>query len=196
MEINKYTDITGVVTAQAIVEGRMVLLVANDEGENSVDYDFGSRVDLPGARLPLTEAEAEKAHYVITFAVDNSTPPLYQPYPAFSFALRGGWEQDANVPFSAVVHMVPQSMKVGLTIPSGVPALAFGPGVFTVPSGAFVYSANLKVPGTWLEVANVADEGADTAGKLQEDADGSEGKFVQVERFTVADWSLTFRINW
>ena len=196
MEINKYTDITGIVTAQAIVEGRMVLLVANDEGANSVDYDFGSRVDLPGARLPLTEAEAVKAHYVITFAVDNSTPPLYQPYPSFDYALRGGFDQAVNVPFDATVHMVPQSMKIGLTIPSGVPALAFGPGVFTVPSGAFVYSANLQVPGTWLEVANVADEGAALAGMLQEDADGSEGRFAQVERFDATDWALTFRINW
>lgn len=196
MEINKYTDITGVVTAQAIVEGRMVLLVSNSEGANSVDYDFGSRVDLPGARLPLTSAEAEKAHYVITFAVDNSTPPLYQPYPAFTYALRQGFDQDSNVPFDAAVHMTPQSMRIGLTIPSGAPALAFGPGVFTVPSGAFIYSANLQVPGTWLDVANVGDDGAAVAGMLEEDADGSSGKFAQVERFTVADWSLTFRINW
>ena len=196
MEINKYTDITGVVTAQEIVEGRMVLLVANDEGINSVDYDFGSRVDLPGARLPLTQAEAQKAHFVITFAVDNSTPPLYQPYPAFDYALRQGFDQAENVPFAATVHMVPQSMKIGLTIPSGAPSLAFGPGVFTVPSGAYIYSANLQVPGTWLEVSNVAEDGAGNEGLLMEDADGSEGKFVQVERFTVADWSLTFRINW
>jgi hypothetical protein len=196
MEINKYTDITGVVTAQAIVEGRMVLLVDNAEGGNSVDYDFGSRVDLPGARLPLTQAEAAKAHYVITFAVDNSTPPLYQPYPAFTYALRGGFDQASNVPFTADVHMTPQSMRIGLTIPSGVPALAFGPGVFTVPSGAFIYSANMQVPGTWLEVANVNEDSLATAGMLMEDADGSEGKFAQVERFDVANWALTFRINW
>jgi hypothetical protein len=196
MEINKYEDITGVVTAQAIVEGRMILLVANDEGTLSVDYDFGSRVDLPGARLPINDTEAQKAHFVITFAVDNSTPPLYQPYPSFDYALRGGFDQAVNVPFSATVHMVPQSMKIGLTIPSGVPALAFGPGVFTVPSGAFVWSANMQVPGTWLEVANVADEGAALAGMLQEDAGGTKGKFAQVERFDVADWALTFRINW
>lgn len=195
MEINKYTDITGVVTAQAIVEGRMVLLVANDEGANSVDYDFGSRVDLPGARLPVSDAEAQKAHYVITFAVDNATPPLYEPYPAFSYALRGGWEQASNVPFDAAVHMTPQSMRIGLTIPSGVPALAFGPGVFTVPSGNYIYSANMQVPGTWLEVLNSGDDGA-SAGMLSEDASGAKGKFAQVERFTVADWSLTFRINW
>ena len=195
MEINKYTDITGVVTAQAIVEGRMVLLVANDEGANSVDYNFGSRVDLPGARLPLTSAEAEKAHFVIAFAVDNTKPPIYQPYPSYDFALRGGFDQVSNVPFSADIHMTPFSMKIGLTIPSGVPALAFGPGVFTVPSGAFIYSANMQVPGTWLDVANVADDGS-SAGMLEEDADGSSGKFAQVERFSVEEWALTFRINW
>jgi hypothetical protein len=31
---------------------------------------------------------------------------------------------------------------------------------------------------------------------LGEDADGSEGKFAQVERFDVSAWALTFRINW
>ena len=86
-------------------------------------------------------------------------------------------------------------MLQGRTIPSGALALAFGPGVFTVPSGAFVYSANLEVPGTWLEAANGQDDGTDT-GKLKEDADGSAGKYAQVERFSVEDWSLTFRINW
>jgi len=196
MEINKYTDITGVVVAQDIVEGRMVLLVANDEGANDISYDFGSREDLPGARLPKNDTEAQKAHYVITFAVDNSIPPLYEPYPAFTYALRSGFDQASNVPFTADVHMTPQSMREGLTIPSGAPALAFGPGVFTVPSGAFVYAANLQVPGTWLEVANIDDEGATHAGKLQENSAGDKGKFAQVERFTVADWSLTFRINW
>jgi hypothetical protein len=196
MEINKYTDITGVVTLQQIVEGRMVLLISNAEGGADVSYDFGSRVDLPGARLPQSQAEAAKAHYVITFAVDNSTPPLYNPYPSFSYALRSGFDQSSNVPFDAEVHMTQQSMREGLTIPSGIPALAFGPGVFTVPSGAFIYSANLQVPGTWLEVANTAEDGAALAGMLMEDADGSEGKFAQVERFSVADWALTFRINW
>jgi hypothetical protein len=29
-----------------------------------------------------------------------------------------------------------------------------------------------------------------------EDADGSEGKFAQTERFDSSDGSLTFRINW
>jgi hypothetical protein len=86
-------------------------------------------------------------------------------------------------------------MLVGKTIPSGALALAFGPGVFTVPSGSFVYSAALQVPGTWLEVSNGKDHGTAT-GKLREDADYSDGGFAQVERFTVADWSLTFRLNW
>src|SRR3990167_5879971 len=190
MEINKYTDITGVVTAEAIVEGRMVILTSH-----SFDHDFGSRTDLPAVRLPDTATEAEKAHYVIAFAVDNSKPPIFHPYPSFSYALRQGFDQGSNVPFSADVYTTAQSMLQGRTIPSGALALAFGPGVFTVPSGAFVYSANLEVPGTWLEAANGQDDGTDT-GKLKEDADGSAGKYAQVERFSVEDWSLTFRINW
>ena len=193
MEINKYSDIKGVVTLEAIVEGRMVLL-----STNSLTHDFGSWADLPGARLPDTATEAQKAHFVITFAVDNSKPPIYQPYPSMTYALRQGFDQAANVPFDATVHMTPQSMKVGLTIPSGTLALAFGPGIFTVPSGAYVYSAGIEIPGTWLSVANGQDDGTDT-GKLQEDADGSEGKFAQVERYDLPGFdggNLTFKLNW
>lgn len=191
MEINKYREIVGVVTTEAIPEGRMVLL-----GASSETHDFGSREDLPGAALPATQAEAAKAHYVIAFAVDNTKPPIYEPMPAFDWALRQGFDQAANVPFNADVHMTQPSMTIGQTIGSGALALAFGPGVYTVPSGAFIYSAGLEVPGTWLEVANDAEDSAADAGKLMEDADGSEGKFAQVERYDSSDGSLTFRINW
>ena len=191
MEINKYREIVGVVTVEAIPEGRMVTMVASSE-----THDFGSREDLPGVRLPDTQAEAAKAHYVIAFSVDNTKPPIYQPMPAFDWALREGWDQSANVPFDAAVHMTQPSMTIGQTIPSGALALAFGPGVYTVQSGNYVYSADIEVPGAWLEVANDAEDSAAEAGMLMVDGDGSEGKFVQVERFDSSDASLTFRINW
>jgi hypothetical protein len=193
MEINKYREIVGVVTVEAIPEGRMVNMVATDASES---HNYGSREDLPGVRLPDTQAEAAQAHFVVAFAVDNTKPPIYEPMPAFDWALREGWDQAANVPFDAAVHMTQPSMTLGQTIPSGSLALAFGPGVYTVPSGAFVYSAAITVPGAWLEVANDAEDSAADAGKLMADADGSEGKFAQVERYDSSDGSLTFRINW
>ena len=56
MEINKYTDITGVVTAEAIPEGRMVLLT-----DHSQTHDYGSREDLPAVKLPDDSTEAAAA---------------------------------------------------------------------------------------------------------------------------------------
>jgi hypothetical protein len=188
MEINKYTDITGVVVLEDIVDGRMVLLTSHSQSIN-----FGSQTDLPGAKLPDDATDAKKAHFVVTHAVDNTKPPIYVPYPQLSFALRGGFDQSANVPLTSVdVHLTPLSVTEGRTIPSGALALAFGPGVFTVPSGAFIYSADVEVPGTWLQVSS---NGAD-AGKLEVDSDYSEGGFAQVERYNSTDNKLTFRLNW
>ena len=188
MEINKYTDITGVVVLEDIVDGRMVLLTSHSQSIN-----FGSQTDLPGAKLPDDATDAKKAHFVVTHAVDNTKPPIYVPYPQLSFALRGGFDQAANVPLTSVdVHLTPLSVTEGRTIPSGALALAFGPGVFTVPSGAFICSADGGVPGTWLQVSS----NGVYAGKLEEDADYSEGGFAQVERYNSTDNKLTFRLNW
>lgn len=187
MEINKYFDITGAVTAEAIVAGRMCVL-----DTHSQSHDFGSRTDLPAVRLPNNATDANRARYCVTFAVDNSVPPLYEPYPGFTFALRQGFDQAENVPFTAAVHLTAPSMKEGLTVPSGALALAFGPGVYTVPSGAFVYSSDLE-PGAFLEVLNSDDDGAASAGKLSYTGSAS---FAQVERFNSADYTLTFRINY
>lgn len=188
MEINKYQDITGVVTTEDIPEGRMVLVVGHSES-----YDFGSREDLPGVKLPDTTVEGTKARFCITWAVDNTKPPLYQPYPSFDYALRHGFDQSQNVPFTAKVHLTQPSMTEGQTIPSGYLALAFGPGVFTVPSGSFVYSDTLATPGAFLVVANTADDGAGEAGKLKYSATAT---FAQVERYDSTNNALTFRINY
>lgn len=189
MEINKYRDITGVVTKEAIVEGRMVLLI-----NHSQSIDFGSQTDLPGVKLPDDSTEAAMAHFVIAFAVDNTQPPLYKPMPSLgTFATRYGFESASNMPFNADVTMVPDSNTIGRTIPSGALALAFGPGTFTVPSGAFVYAADLEVPGTWLTVANTADDGAADAGKLKYSASATP---MQVERYDSTNNKLTFRINY
>jgi hypothetical protein len=188
MEINKYRDITGVVVLEDIVDGRMVLLTSHSQSVN-----FGSQTDLPGAKLPEDATDAKKAHFVVTHAVDNIRPPIYVPYPQMSYALRGGFDQAANVPLEGIdVHLTPLSVTEGRTIPSGSLALAFGPGVFTVPSGAFVHSADIETPGTWLQVSADGDD----AGKLEVDADYSEGGFAQVERYDGTNDRLTFRLNW
>lgn len=188
MEINHYGDtILGVVPTADVVEGRMVLLTSH-----SFSYDFGSRTDLPGAKVPATAAEAIRARYVITFAVDNRATPIYQPVPSFSYALRaGGWDQASNVPFSATVYLTQPGHQEGLTIPSGTPSLAFGEGIYTVPSGAYVYSADIETPGFPLTVADTATDGAGSAGKLKADA---TSPVAEVVRFDSATDKLTFKI--
>jgi hypothetical protein len=192
MEINKYTDIMGVITGEDIPEGRMVALTSHTE-----NYDFGSKVDLPGVRLPNSAVEALEAKYVITWPVSNANAEgpirMFIPTPSFTWALRhGGWDQAANVPFSAVVHLTYPGHKDGVVIPSGFQALAFDRGVFTVPSGHFVYAAGLNTPGTWLEALNKADDTAAEAGKLSVTTTKTESVAV-VERFDLEKYSLTFR---
>lgn len=184
MEINKLQDVEGVVTTEAIVEGRMVLFTSH-----SHSYDFGSRAELPGIKLPDTAAEAARAFYVAGFALDNSSLPLYIPTPAMSYALRGGFDQAANVPFSTSVYFTHQSNMVGQTIPASGLALAYAGGTFTVPSGAFIYNANL-LPGNYLVACNTDDDGADSAGKLKYSASAGVAK---VHRYDSVANTLTFR---
>lgn len=185
MEINKYTDIVGVVTTEAIVEGRMVLLTSH-----ALTHDFGSREDLMGVKLPDTSAEAAKAKFCIAFALDNRPTPLVNDYPAYPYAIRGGFDQSANVPFTASVYLThPGNMTVPQTVASGQLALAFDKGVFTVTSGNFVYSADL-VAGAPLGVADTATDGEAEAGKLKYDAAGT---IAVVERFDSTNMLLTFR---
>ena len=192
MEIRKYTDIVGVVVVEDIVEGRMVLLTANTPG----GYDFGSRTDLPGVKLPDTEAEANRAKFCVTWPVSNATAhgpiKLFIPTPSFDYALRQGFDQAENVPFSAAVHLTWPGNKDGVTIPSGYLALAFDRGVFRVPSGHYVHSAALEVVGAELSVTNAADDTAAEAGKLQLQS-GNETVIAVTEHFNSDDNSLTFR---
>lgn len=184
MEINHYGDtILGVVPTLDIVEGRMVCLTSH-----TFSRDFGSQTDVPGAKLPTDADEAARARYCITFAQDNRPTPLYQPQPAMSYALRGGFDQAANVPFSATVYLTHPGVQEGVTIPSGQDAVAFGEGIYTVPSGAYVYAASIETPGTQLEVVYTA--GANR-GKLQVKSAGTA--VAEVVRFS-SDDRLTFKI--
>ena len=187
MEINKYTDITGVVTSEAIPEGRMVLLTAHSQ-----TIDYGRRADLPAVKLPDTSGEAAAARFCLTFAVDNTEPPIFVEQPTVAdTSFRYGFDGSANVPFSATVHLTPLSMKKGLTIPSGWLALAFGPGVFTVWSGEYVTHASMVV-GSFLAVADTDTEDAATAGKLKYSASATFAQVMEID----SDLNLTFRINY
>jgi len=190
MEINKYTDIIGVIACGDVVEGRMVILTSH-----SSSYDFGSRADLMGARVPINSTEAGKAKYIITWPVSNSQVTddikMLVPMPAYNWSLRqGGWDQVGNVPFTSKIYLTYPGNQNGQTIPSGYQALAFDKGVFTVPSGGFVFAAGIMAAGAPLEVLNVADDTAAEAGKL---AYSSGGTIAIVERFNSEDGSLTFR---
>lgn len=187
MEINKITDVEGAVATEDIVEGRMVLLTTH-----GTSHDFGSRTDLPGIKLPDTAAESAKAFYVAGFASDNRQLPIYVSPPSYTYALRMGWDQAVNVPFSATVFLTHPQNLIGQTIPSGSLALAYGGGTFTVPSGSFVYNANLATPGTYLAACNTADDGAAYAGMLKYTASGT-GAVAKVHRFDSTNFALTFR---
>lgn len=184
MEINHFGNtILGVVAVEDVVEGRMVCLTSH-----TWNNDFGGLTDLPGAKLPATAAEAAKARYCITFPQDNRTLPIYQPQASYSYALRYGFDQSANTPFSATVYLTHPNNQEGLTIPSGAGALAFGEGVYTVPAGSFVYSSALETPGTQLEVAYTGSD----KGKLQELSGGTA--VAEVVGFNSDEFKLTFKI--
>jgi len=182
MIINEFDGkVFGVVTTDAIPEGRMVLLTPNSQS-----YDFGSREDLPAVKLPTTADEASKAKFVLAFAQTNEKPPIYRSFPEVTNSLRYGFDKSPNTPFSAMIYVTPPSVQEGLTVPSGSLAVAFADGVFTVPSGAFVYSANL-VAGALLSVGYSGND----QGKLQYDAAGT---IAQVIEYDASANTLTFRL--
>lgn len=210
MEIRKYLDIMGTLNVEddalwdGVPEGRMVLLVANSEagvnfGSASPTYGAsgGGNTDLPGVRLPNDDAESNKSFYCVTWPVSNATLHgpirLIIPTPSYDFALRRGFDQAENVPFTGEVHLTYPGHRHGVTIPLGNQALAFARGVFRVLSGQFIYSAAVEVPGQALVVANTATDTALTAGMLLEDPSDGRAVVAFVERFDPDDASLTFR---
>jgi len=188
MEINHYGDtLLGLVAQENIVEGRMILLTTNVHSRN-----FGSQSDLPGAKLPDDATESTRAKFCVAFEQDNRSLPIYQPHPAYSWALRYGFDQDANAPFEAEVYLTHPGVQEGQTIPSGQGAVGIGDeSILTVPSGAYVYSAEIEVPGAYLDVCNTDEDGADEAGKLKV---GTTHPVAEVVRYNDTTNRLTFRI--
>lgn len=186
MEINHYGDtVMGAVAMEALVEGRMVLLAAH-----TFSTDFGSQTDLPGARLPDSVAEAAKARYIVKFAQDNRSLPIYQPQPAFAFALRYGFDQGENAPFAATVYITHPGVQLGRTIPSGANLVLYGEGIYTLASGEYVGAAALQIPGATMTVCNGWDDGANS-GKLKSSATNI---VAEVIRYNAANDDLTVKI--
>jgi len=184
MEINQINGvIKSVVAVSGIAEGRMVFMTSHGFSQM-----FGSLTDLPGVNVPATADEAKRARFIVTWGVTSQKPPFYVPNPAFSFALREGFDQAANAPFAATVYPTYPGYQNGVVIPSGTPVRAFGAGTFTVPSGAYVDSASLHSAGCLLSVNYT---GAN-AGLLQAEATYSDAVVAVVEEWDSATSALTF----
>lgn len=183
-----YRDILSVVTTADVVEGRFGLLTTHIHS-----YDFGSREDLPGWKVPATAEEAKRARFLIAWAVDNRPTPIYSTIPSTVWNTRQGYGQAPNVPFSATVYLTQPNHQVGLTIPSGIPALAFNGGAYTLPSGAYVDSADIHNVGAMVIVANTAEDTTD-AGKLKYQSTMDERVVGLVTEYNSSDASLTVRL--
>ena len=189
MEINMYEEITGVVTTADVVDGRFGVFTTHIH-----DVNYGSLTDLPGFKVPATAEEAKNARQLVTWAVDNRPYPAVLPLPSYDFQLRRGFGSAANTPFSATMYITNPAYHESSTIPSGVGALAFGKGTYTLPSGQFIYNAGLLNPGALVQVANTAEDTTD-AGKLKYLATMSDRKVGTVRRFNTTTGSLTVDID-
>jgi len=190
MEINRFEDAVGIIPTEDITEGRFVLLTTQ-----GFTYDFGSREDLAGVKLPDTADEAKRAKFIITWAVDNRTPPYYEPQPSLAWAFRGGFDQSANVPFDAKVRLTYPGYQDSQTIPSGIPSLAFTEGTFTIPSSGYIASDDIIKPGAAIIVANTAEDGAGEAGKAKYQATFDDRVIGYTERYDSSTHKLTVRVE-
>jgi len=187
MEINAFENVIGVVPIVDVVEGRFVVLATHDYRP-----DFNSQTDLPGVKIPATAEEAKRARFVLTFAVDNRPLPIVESFPQMPFALRGGFDQDANAPFTNTMYLSYPGNQDGRTIGSGTNALAFSQGTFTIPSGGYIYNASMINPGSSLIIANTADDTSD-AGKLKYTATEAVGVLFETYSFDSETAKLTVR---
>lgn len=197
MQINKVSDVTGVITTEDTIEGRMVLLTSNPgytQDIGPVNDLTGRLQDVPGVKLPDTLEEAARATYVITWTVEQRQPPIIG-WPAYGYALRQGFDQAGNCPVTGrTIYITWPGYQDSMTIPSGYYALGYNccGGEYTVPSGHYVYSANVRVPGTRLRACDAATDGAEDAGRLAEVVSGST-PVAEVSRFNATTFELTFR---
>lgn len=191
-EINRFEDVIGVVTQADTVEGRFVVLVANAMTGTFININS----DLPGARVPATAEEAKRAKFMLMFAVDNRQSPIVN-YPAApTFDLRGGWVNSTQGPLTSLTMWLthPENQE-DKTVVSGLKALGYTEGTFTFPSGAYVDSAAIKVPGCAIMVADTASDGAGSAGKPKAQTSLAVGAIGFTEAYDSADGRLTIRVE-
>ena len=187
MEINKFTDIRGVIANEDIVEGRFCIIAANAFTDG---HNFGSRLDLPGVALPSSAAESALAKFAVTWRVPDQSLPMYIPEPSVPWSLRRGFDRTANLPLTGTtIHLTWPGQKHGQNIPSGSLCLAFAGGVFTFPSGHYVGSASIQVPGAPVSVVSSVGV-AGNAGKPYYSTSGVIG---YVERFDSSNADLEVR---
>lgn len=190
MEINRFDDVVGVVVQEDIVEGRFVTLGSNTLGGSFMNVDG----DLPGAYIPKTAEQAKHAKFCVTFAVDNREAPIID-YPQTTFDFRGGWVNATAGPLTGVkMWLTHPGNQESQTIPSGYRALGYTEATVTIPSGGYIYNADLVVPGAmWI----VADRATDTtdAGKVKYVAADAVGRMGFVEKYDSATGALTVRIE-
>jgi hypothetical protein len=191
MEINGFERVIGVVAQEAIVEGRFVLLVANSLGGSVMNVD----ADLPGVKLPDTAEEAKRARFCVTFAVDNRQAPIVD-WPQTAFDFRGGFVNSTAGPLTGqTMWLTHPGNQESQTIPSGYKALAFAEGTYTIPSGQYVYSANIIVPGAAVIVADAASDSAADAGKPKYTATMAAGVIGFVQDYDTDTGNLTIRVE-
>lgn len=189
MEINRFEEVVGVRITEDIVEGRFVVLTSHGLGGDFINVD----ADVPGAKLPTTAEEAKRARYCVTFAVDNRPSPIVD-WPQTAFDFRGGVVNSTQGPLTGMkMWLTHPGNQENQTIPSGYKALAFTNGVFTLPSGQYVYNAALQTPGAALEIEYAA--GADR-GKPKYLATYDADKVVGlVHEYEAATGRLSVRIR-
>jgi hypothetical protein len=191
MEINNFDQVIGVVTQADTVEGRFVIMIANAMGGLFMNTD----TDLPGARVPATAEEAKRAKFCLTWAVDNRQSPLVMSYPGVTYDFRGGFVRSSSGPVATTLWLTHPGNQEGVTIPSGYKALGYTEGTFTFPSGAFVDSAAIKVPGCAIMIADTASDGAGSAGMPKAQTSLAVGAIGFTEAFDAATYRLTIRVE-
>jgi hypothetical protein len=164
MEVRRFHTNHAATLMEDTVEGRMVLRVDNTAalpapyGVNGAAYR--GMVLQNGVRVPVTAAEAARARFVVAFDMPGYKSPYFVGVPAYSYALRQGFDRAGNLPMTPTVHLVWPGQKENMVIPSGWNVICYEGGTYTVTSGQWVYSP-LIVPGVELEVhyRNVAQRG-------------------------------------
>jgi hypothetical protein len=116
-------------------------------------------------------------------------------YPSSVYDFRGGWVNNSSGPLTTTMWLTHPGNQEGVTIPSGMKSLGYTEGTFTFPSGAYVDSAEIKVPGAAIIVANTATDGAPSAGKPKYTATMAAGVIGFTETFDSATGRLTIRVE-